>query len=239
RPAQLRPGDAGQAALAGAQQGRPDVRGRGAGAGGGDRCRTWLGTAVVAGLGDRRRGDLADHAGGAGFLRPPARGRAGRGRHRRRAAGRPGCGLSRCTCRAVRCPARAGTPACRQQKTRHRPGFSMIATTRPRGRAPWDQAALSALMRAVRRLLWRAALFLWIRPRALNRSSSGCAALKASWAPAASLASSALITFLTAVRSIERWLLLRMLRTTACLARFLEDLMLATMNSWMARTCRV
>src|SRR5690606_11532830 len=94
------------------------------------------------------------------------------------------------------------------------------------------QAALaSALMRAARRLLWRAALFLWIRPRALKRSSSGSAALKASCAPAASLASSALSTFLTAVRICERWLLLRRLRTTACLARFLEDLMLATVGS--------
>src|SRR5690606_9202062 len=51
---------------------------------------------------------------------------------------------------------------------------------------------------------------------------------KASVAPAASLASSALITFLTAVRSCERWATLRALRTTVCLARFLADLMLAT-----------
>src|SRR3546814_19873934 len=94
-------------------------------------------------------------------------------------------------------------------------------------------------MRAVRRLLGRAALFLWIRPRALNRSSSGWADLKASWAPTASLASSAFRPFLTEVRSIERWLMLRRLRTTACLARFFEDLMLATMFSWMARGCRV
>src|SRR5690606_27710908 len=130
-------------------------------------------------------------------------------------------------------------PDRRQQKTRRRPGFSTLAAARPRSLAARDQAAWSALMRAVMRLLCRAALFLWIRPRALNRSSSGCAALKASWAPAASLASSALSTFLTAVRIIERWLLLRMLRTTACLARFFEDLMLATMNSWMARPGRV
>src|SRR5690606_7089956 len=32
------------------------------------------------------------------------------------------------------------------------------------------QAACSALMRALRRLLWRAAVVLWIRPRAVNRS---------------------------------------------------------------------
>src|SRR5690554_8086631 len=96
-----------------------------------------------------------------------------------------------------------------------------------------DQAAASsALIRAFRRLLWRAALLRWIRPRAPKRSSSGWADLKASWAPAASLASSALITFFTAVRSCERWLALRWLRTTACLARFLDDLMLATAGSW-------
>src|SRR3546814_10742759 len=56
-----------------------------------------------------------------------------------------------------------------------RPGFSTVATTRPAGRAKRGQAVWSALMRAVRRLLWRAALFLWIRPRALNRSGSGWA----------------------------------------------------------------
>src|SRR6478672_6968180 len=94
------------------------------------------------------------------------------------------------------------------------------------------QAACSALMRAVRRLLWRAALFLWIRPRELKRSRIGWATANAALAPAASLASIALITFLTAVRSIERWAALRALRTTACLARFFADLMLATMESW-------
>src|SRR5690606_21065131 len=83
-------------------------------------------------------------------------------------------------------------------------------------------------MRAVRRLLCRAALLRWIRPRALERSRIGWATSNAARAPAASLASSALSTFLTAVRSIERWLALRALRTTACLARFLDDLMLAT-----------
>src|SRR5690606_14001185 len=194
-------------------------------------------TAVVPGVGDRPRGHLADHAGSAGVLRSPARGCAGRGQCRWHAAGGLRCGLSRCGCRAKCAPASAGR---RQQKTRRRPGFSTLASTRPVGRGVPDQAAaLSALMRAVRRLLWRAALFLWIRPRALERASSGWAAVEASWAPAASLASRALSTFLTAVRIIERWLLLRMLRTTACLARFLEDLMLATMNSWMARRGRV
>src|SRR6478735_9917060 len=83
-------------------------------------------------------------------------------------------------------------------------------------------------MRAVRRALWRAALFLWIRPRAAKRSSSGCAVTNAANAASASLASSALMTFLTAVRSMERWATLRSLRTTVCLARFLADLILAT-----------
>src|SRR3546814_9305171 len=119
------------------------------------------------------------------------------------------------------------------------PGFSAVATTRPAGRARRGQAVWSALMRAVRRLLWRAALFLWVRPRALNRTSSGWGDLKASWAPTAALGSSALGTFLTEVRSIERWPLLRRLRTTACLARFFEDLVLAQMYSWMGRGCRV
>src|SRR3546814_2779711 len=105
-----------------------------------------------------------------------------------------------------------------------RPGFSTVATTRPAGRAKRGQAVWSALMRAVRRLLWRAALFLWIRPRALNRSSSGWADLKASWAPTASLASSALRTFLTEVRRLQRWVLLRRFGTTAGLARFFGGL---------------
>src|SRR5690606_39940966 len=38
-------------------------------------------------------------------------------------------------------------------------------------------AALAALMRAFRRALWRAALFLWIRPRELKRSRIGWATL--------------------------------------------------------------
>src|SRR5690606_37950288 len=119
-------------------------------------------------------------------------------------------------------------PHARQtRKTRPKPGFSRRA-----GSAVDQAAALSALMRAVRRLLCRAALFLWIRPRELKRSSSGWATAKAASAPAASLASSALITFLTAVRSCERWAVLRALRTTVCLARFWADLMLATMGSW-------
>jgi hypothetical protein len=37
-----------------------------------------------------------------------------------------------------------------------------------------------------------------------------------------------IVGLLTAVRSMERWLTLRALRTMVCLARFLADLMLAT-----------
>ena len=71
---------------------------------------------------------------------------------------------------------------------------------------------------------------MWIRPRALKRSRIGWATAKASCAPLASLASSAFRTFLTAVRSCERWALLRALRTMVCLARFLADLILATVG---------
>ena len=109
----------------------------------------------------------------------------------------------------ARRPKPASTGPCRagSKKPGREPGFSTMRRQLPardRIRRP-----CSALMRAVRRLLWRAALFLWIRPRALKRSRIGCATAKAAWAPAASLASSALSTFLTAVRSIERWLVLR------------------------------
>src|SRR5690348_9838213 len=68
------------------------------------------------------------------------------------------------------------------------------------------------------------------------RSSRGCALARAVSAPAASLASSAFTTFLTAVRSIERWATLRALRTTVCLARFLADLMLATREILVGRS---
>src|SRR5688572_19768803 len=71
-----------------------------------------------------------------------------------------------------------------------------------------------------------------MRPRELKRSRIGCATAKAVSAPAASFSPRALSTFFTAVRSIERWLALRALRTTVCLARFLADLMFATANSW-------
>ena len=71
---------------------------------------------------------------------------------------------------------------------------------------------------------------MWIKPRAAKRSSSGWAAAIAVTAPSASFACRALSTFLTEVRSMERWLLLRALRTMVCLARFLADLILATME---------
>src|SRR3546814_1076123 len=197
----------------------------GSAVGSSDLRRTRLGAAVVPGFGDRSRRHLADDAGGAGLLRSPACGCAGRSGGRRR-NGRPRCRLSRGSgCRKARWP---GKPARlrnrRQQKTRRRPGFSTVATTRPAGRAKRGQAVWSALMRAVRRLLWRAALFLWGPAGGLDRSSSGWGGLKGSSAPTASLASSALRTFLTEVRSIERCALLRQVRTPARLPRFLEDL---------------
>ena len=95
----------------------------------------------------------------------------------------------------------------------------------------------SALIRALRRLLCRAALFWWINPRADMRSRIGCAALSASRAASASLLLSAFTTFLTAVRSIERWATLRALRAMVCLARFCADLILAT--AWnLSGRCR-
>src|SRR5690606_27947433 len=202
-----RSGAAGEAALVGAQQGRPDVRGRSAGSGrsGGRRAR--LDRPLVPGVGDLARRHLADHARRAGVLRPAARGAGG-------SRCRSGCARRTVVPAATKNPAWAGFFAC---------GACLVAQAA-------TQAACSALMRAVRRLLWRAALLRWIRPRALKRSRMGWATSNAALAPAASLASIALSTFLTAVRSIERWAALRALRTTACLARFLDDLMLATGN---------
>ena len=63
----VRPRNAGKAALAGAQQGRPAVRGRGARSAPSEVVRrTGLDAAVVPGLRDRPRRHVADHAGGAG-----------------------------------------------------------------------------------------------------------------------------------------------------------------------------
>src|SRR5690606_2040888 len=63
----------------------------------------------------------------------------------------------------------------RAGKRKARPGAGL-----PVKRCSGPQAAVaSALMRAARRLLWRAALFFWIRPPALKRSSRGRAARKA------------------------------------------------------------
>src|SRR3546814_1789910 len=120
-----------------------------AGEGGGEGRRSRRGASVVPDFVDRSRRHLADHAGGAVLLRSPACGCAGRSGGRRR-NGRPRCRLSRGSgCRKARWP---GKPARlrnrRQQKTRRRPGFSTVATTRPAGRARRGQAVWSALMRS-------------------------------------------------------------------------------------------
>src|SRR5690606_30221586 len=227
------------------QQGRPDPGRRRARAGRPDRVGAWLDRAVVHRLRPGPRGHARGDAAGAGV---PGRAWSRRSRGCGRRRGRwPGRVLSRCAVRdrpgappaGACCPWQqapgAGRRPCRrrlaivarQQKTRPKPGFSRCLQP-----VAGQAAALSALIRAVRRLWCRAALFLWIRPRELKRSSSGWATAKAASAPAASLASSALITFFTAVRSCERWAVLRALRTTVCLARFWADLMLATMGSW-------
>src|SRR5688572_17706586 len=83
-------------------------------------------------------------------------------------------------------------------------------------------------MRAVRRLLWREALFLWMRPLVALESSVEVAACSAASAPDLSPDSISLITFLTEVRISERWETLCWLRFTAWRARFFADLMFAT-----------
>ena len=82
-------------------------------------------------------------------------------------------------------------------------------------------------MCAVRRLLWREALFLWMRPLLALASSEELADFRAASAPGLSPDSMALRTFFTEVRIIERWLTFRWLRFTAWRARFFADLMLA------------
>ncbi len=185
---------------------------------GGNRRRARLDRSLVHHLRAVARRHLADHAARAAVLR--------RNQARRR-RGRAGCGRARAD--------GAGWLSARSARTRKAKGPPRRAfRCLPRGA---DQAAVfSALMRALMRLLWRAALLRWIRPRAEKRSRIGTAVLYAASAAAASLASSALITRFTAVRSIERWLVLRALRTTVCLARFLADLMLAT--GWSSEKLR-
>src|SRR5688572_18870531 len=82
-------------------------------------------------------------------------------------------------------------------------------------------------MRAVRRLLWREALFLWIRPLPALESSDEEADFSAASAAALLPPSISFRTFLTDVRICERWLTLCWLRFTAWRARFFADLMLA------------
>src|SRR5690349_20695018 len=67
------------------------------------------------------------------------------------------------------------------------------------------QAAVArALTLADRRLLWRAALFLWKRPLSATESITLCVALKISVAFALSPAATAFWTFLMTVRNFER-----------------------------------
>ena len=141
RAAQVRSGDAGEAALAGVEQGRPDVRGRSPRNAPRKSSRElgWT-AAVVRGFGDLARRHLADHAGGAGLLRPPAR-------------RREPSGAAQWRCRLRPWLSQAASRCARHEKTRPGPGFS--GSLAPAART---QAACSALMRAVRRLLWRAAL---------------------------------------------------------------------------------
>ena len=155
---------AGAAALAGAQQGRPAGRGRArqdarkAIVRKLDWKEPWF---VVSAIG--ARGHLAGLPEDPALLRRAEAPRRRPPKRRRRAS--DGC-LHDATAsgRAPRAPARTLTQAACAgghvaQKKPACAGFLRTARVA-------DQAGCSALMCAVRRLLWRAALFLWIRPRA-------------------------------------------------------------------------
>src|SRR5688572_23983371 len=79
----------------------------------------------------------------------------------------------------------------------------------------------------MRRLLWRDALFLWIRPFEALESSDEVALCSAASAFALLPPSISFRTFLTDVRICERWLTFCWLRLTAWRARFFADLILA------------
>jgi len=69
----------------------------------------------------------------------------------------------------------------------------------------WDaQAVASAFTLAAKRLLWRAALFLWKMPLSATESITGWAVLSSSAALALSPVSTAFCTFLITVRKCER-----------------------------------
>ena len=82
-------------------------------------------------------------------------------------------------------------------------------------------------MAADRRLLWRAALFLWMMFLSAIESIVLAARCNTACAAALSPASIAFFTFLTAVRSSERRLALCWRRFSLWRARFLADAVLA------------
>src|ERR1035441_10010568 len=92
-------------------------------------------------------------------------------------------------------------------------------------RARRAQAVASAFTFAARRLLWRAALFLWKRPLSATESMTGWAALNSSVALALSPASIAFCTFLTTVRKCERIAVLAALSLTSWRVRLRHEAM--------------
>ena len=93
-------------------------------------------------------------------------------------------------------PVRAPTRPRDAKKARDRGPFFVA-----RGSA--QAAVASAFTLAARRLLWRAALFLWKRPLSATESITGWAVLKSSAALALSPASTAFCTFLMTVRKLR------------------------------------
>lgn len=94
-------------------------------------------------------------------------------------------------------------------------------------RLVFQEARANAFTLAFRRLLWRAALFLWIRPLFTAESMIGCASRKAACACAASPVCTATRTFFTCVRKRLRIAALCSLRCSDWRARFFADAMLA------------
>src|ERR1041384_2206631 len=90
-----------------------------------------------------------------------------------------------------------------------------------------DQAAAvaSALTLADRRLLWRAALFLWNRPLSATESITLCADLNSSVALSLSPEATAFWTFLITVRNLERSAVLAAFSLTSWRTRLRPDAM--------------
>ena len=87
------------------------------------------------------------------------------------------------------------------------------------------QAVASAFTLAERRLLWRAALFLWNKPLSATESITGWAALNSSAALALSPESTAFCTFLMTVRKCERIAVLAALSLVSWRTRLRPDAM--------------